>query len=74
VTPAGPGFPQVAVWIRLVDEPELRFLNDGMRGLPLNPIPESFGVRGGRRGVDSHSSRRPARAAGQFNGFVMGLR
>jgi len=82
VTPAGPGFPQVPEQTRLADEPgnhvgsfsEHRFSNDGMRGLPLNPIPESFGVLGDRRAADSHRRLRPASAAGQFDGFVMGLR
>ena len=82
MTPAGPGFPEVPEQTRLADEPgnrvgsfsEHRFSNDGMRGLPLNPILETFGVLRGRCAMDSHSRRRPARAAGQFNGFVMGLR
>ncbi len=82
MTPAGPGFPEVAEQSRLADEPGNgvgsfsghRFSNDGMRGLPLNPIPESFGVVGHRRAADSHRRLRPASAAGQFNGFVMGLR
>jgi hypothetical protein len=82
VTPAGPGFPEVAAWIRLADEPgnrvgsfsEHRFSNDGMRGLPLNLIIESFGAFGGLRAVDPHRRLRHASAAGQFNRFVMGLR
>jgi len=80
--PAGPGFPEVPEQTRLADEPgnpvgssyEHRFSNDGMRGLPLNPIPESFGVLGHRRAADAHLTLRSASAAGQFNGFVMGLR
>jgi hypothetical protein len=82
VTPAGPGFSEVPELTRLADEPgnqfgsfsEHRFSNDGMRGLPLNPIPESFGVLGHRRAADSHLTLWQATAAGRFNGFVMGLR
>jgi hypothetical protein len=82
VTPADPGFSEVPERTRLADEPgnhfgsfsEHRFSNDGMRGLPLNPIPESFGVLGHRRAADSNLTLRPPRAAGRFNGFVMGLR
>ena len=82
MTPAGPGFPEVAEQTRLAEEPgngvgcfsEHRFSNDGMRGLPLNLILESFGVLGGRRAVDPHRRLRHASAAGRFNGFVMGLR
>jgi hypothetical protein len=53
---------------------EHRFSNDGMHGLPLNLILESFGVLGGRRAVDPDRRPRQASAAGRFNGFVMGLR
>jgi hypothetical protein len=82
VTPEGPGFSEVPERTQLADESgnhfgsfsEHRFSNDGMRGLPLNPISESFGVLGHRCAADSYVTLRPATAEGQFNGFVMGLR
>ena len=80
--PGRTGFPEVSEQTRLADEhenhfgsfSEHRFSNDGVRGLPLNPIRESFGALSGRRAVNHHRRLRQASAAGRFNGFVMGLR